>query len=103
MGHLSFVRGASQCQEGQGKAIVVLRSTTKDGQSTIVPYLTRGSGVVGTRAHVHHVVTEYGTAHLFARTMRHRAFELIEIAHPNHRASLEEAACKRLKCMPAPD
>jgi acyl-CoA hydrolase len=61
-----------------------------------------GAGVVTTRAHVHYVVTEHGIAYLFGKTLRQRAHALINIAHPDHRASLEKAAFERLKCMPAP-
>jgi acyl-CoA hydrolase len=61
-----------------------------------------GAGVVTTRAHVHYVVTEHGIAYLFGKTLRQRAHALINIAHPDHRESLEKAAFERLKCMPAP-
>lgn len=55
-----------------------------------------------TRAHVHYVVTEYGIAYLFGKSLRERAYELIQIAHPDHRESLEKASFERLKCMPTP-
>lgn len=55
-----------------------------------------------TRAHVHYVVTEYGVAPLFGKTMRQRAHALIQIAHPDSREELEKAAFARLKCMPTP-
>ena len=61
-----------------------------------------GGGVVTTRAHVHYLVTEYGIAYLFGKTLRQRAYELIKIAHPTHRESLEKASFERLKCMPCP-
>lgn len=62
-----------------------------------------GGGVVTTRAHVHYIVTEYGIAYLFGKNLRQRAYELIKIAHPDHRDWLEKAAYERLKCMPSPD
>lgn len=65
-------------------------------------YFFLGGGVVTTRAHVHYVVTEYGIAYLFGKTLRQRAHALIQIAHPDHRETLEKAAFERLKCMPAP-
>jgi RimJ/RimL family protein N-acetyltransferase len=34
---------------------------------------------------VHYVVTEYGIAHLFGKSMRERAIALIELAHPRFR------------------
>lgn len=60
-----------------------------------------GGGIVTTRAHVHYVVTEYGIAYLFGKTLRQRAHALINIAHPDHRETLEKAAFERLKCMPS--
>lgn len=60
-----------------------------------------GGGVVTSRAHVHYVVTEFGIAYLFGKTLRQRAHALINIAHPDHRESLEKAAFERLKCMPS--
>lgn len=64
-------------------------------------WLHPGGGIVTTRAHVHYVVTEYGIAYLFGKTLRQRAHALINIAHPDHRESLEKAAFERLKCMPS--
>lgn len=47
------------------------------------------------RADVHWVVTEYGTAYLFGRSLAARAVSLIEIAHPEERAALQQAAVER--------
>ena len=55
-----------------------------------------------TRAHVHYVVTEYGIAYMFGKNIRQRAYELIKIAHPDHRERLEKEAFDRMKCMPSP-
>lgn len=62
-----------------------------------------GAGVVTSRAHVHYVVTEHGIASLFGKNMRQRAYELIQIAHPDHRQTLEKQAFDRLKVMPSKD
>ncbi|MFY8001015.1 MAG: acetyl-CoA hydrolase/transferase family protein [Candidatus Kapaibacteriota bacterium] len=96
-GQMDFIRGAS-LSEG-GKPIIALPSTTSKGESRITPYLKQGAGVVTTRAHVHYVVTEYGIANLYGKGMRQRAKALIEIAHPNHRAALEEEAFKRFRVL----
>jgi acyl-CoA hydrolase len=48
--------------------------------------------VVTTRADVHYVVTEYGVAQLFGKSLRERATELIAIAHPGFRDELKAAA-----------
>jgi acyl-CoA hydrolase len=78
-----------------GKPIIALNSTTKAGESKIVPFLKEGAGVVTTRAHVHYVVTEFGVAYLFGKNLRQRAMALIAIAHPMHREWLEKEAIKR--------
>jgi acyl-CoA hydrolase len=87
-GQMDFIRGAS-LSEG-GKAIIALPSTTKKGLNRIVPFLKSGSGVVTTRAHVHYVVTEYGVANLYGKTLKQRAKSLIDLAHPDYREKLEE-------------
>ena len=100
-GQVDFIRGAAEGLDGQGVPIIALPSMTNKGESKISPVLKPGAGVVTSRAHVHYVVTEYGIASLFGKNMRQRAYELIQIAHPDHRASLEKAAFERLKQMPS--
>lgn len=97
-GQMDFIRGAS-LSEG-GKPIIALPSVTKSGISRIAPFLRLGTGVVTTRAHVHYVVTEWGVAYLYAKNLRQRARALIEIAHPDQRAMLEEKAFERFKRLP---
>lgn len=92
-GQMDFIRGAS-LSEG-GKPIIALPSTTKRGESKIVPFLKEGAGVVSTRAHVHYIATEFGVANLYGKNLRQRASELIKIAHPSHREALERAAFER--------
>lgn len=92
-GQMDFVRGASL--SNGGKPIFALSSRTNKGVSRIVPMLKPGAGVVTTRAHVHYVVTEYGIADLYGKNLRQRAKALTEIAHPDDRAALEEAAAGR--------
>ena len=94
-GQMDFIRGAA-LSEG-GKPIIALPSPTSKGLSRIVPFLKQGAGVVTTRAHVYHVVTEYGAAFLYGKNLRQRARALIDIAHPDHRAELERAAFERFK------
>ena len=87
-GQMDYIRGAS-LSEG-GKAIIALPSITKSGISRIVPCLNPGAGVVTTRAHVHYVVTEYGIANLYGKTIKERVKALVNIAHPNHRESIDK-------------
>ncbi|MCC7520192.1 MAG: acetyl-CoA hydrolase/transferase family protein [Flavobacteriaceae bacterium] len=85
-GQMDFIRGASLSKGG--KAIIALPSTTNKGESKIVSFLKPGAGVVTTRAHVHYVVTEYGVADLYGKTIEQRAKALAEIAHPNFREQI---------------
>jgi acyl-CoA hydrolase len=90
---MDFIRGASLSEDG--KPIIALPSTTGSGISRIVPHLKEGADVVTTRAHVHHIVTEYGSVNLYGKNLRERAEALINIAHPDHREALQEAAHER--------
>ncbi|SFZ93764.1 Acyl-CoA hydrolase [Flaviramulus basaltis] len=88
-GQMDYIRGAS-LSEG-GKAIIALPSITKKGISRIVPSLKPGAGVVTTRSHVHYVVTEYGIANLYGKTIKDRVKALVNIAHPDHREFIDKA------------
>lgn len=94
-GQMDFMRGAS-LSEG-GKPIIAMPSVTSKGQSKIVPYLQKGAGVVTTRAHAHYVVTEYGIAYLYGKSIAERAKELIRIAHPDHREQLNRECFERFR------
>ncbi|MEE9432313.1 MAG: acetyl-CoA hydrolase/transferase C-terminal domain-containing protein [Melioribacteraceae bacterium] len=90
-GQVDFIRGAAH-SEG-GKPIIALPSTTKDLKiSRIVPTLKEGAGVVTSRGDVHYVVTEFGVANLFGKTIQERAKALISIAHPKFRDELTKFA-----------
>jgi 4-hydroxybutyrate CoA-transferase len=94
-GQMDFIRGAA-LSDG-GKPIIALPSVTGRGESRISAYIHQGAGVVTTRAHVQYIVTEHGVAYLYGRNLRQRAKALIEIAHPDHRETLEKAAYDRFK------
>ena len=77
----------------KGKAIVALNSLDKQGRSNIVirhdcdsdsPHSTLGV--------VKYIVTEYGVANLFGKSIRERTIAMIDIAHPDHREALLEQA-----------
>lgn len=85
-GQMDFMRGAAL--SAGGKSILALTSRTKKGMPRIVYQLQPGAGVVTPRAFVHHVVTEYGSADLYGKTLCQRAKALIEIAHPDDREIL---------------
>ncbi|MDO8549723.1 MAG: acetyl-CoA hydrolase/transferase C-terminal domain-containing protein, partial [Ignavibacteria bacterium] len=87
-GQLDFIRGASRSKGG--KPIIAIPSTARNGKvSKIVPYLSKGAGVTTTKGDVHFVVTEYGIADLYGKTLIQRAKALIDIAHPNFRDELD--------------
>lgn len=92
-GQLDFIRGAAASVGG--KPIIALPSVTNKGISKISPTLLQGAGVVTTRFDIHYLVTEYGTAYLYGKTLQQRSKEIIKIAHPNHRESLDKAAFER--------
>jgi len=85
-GQMDFIRGAGLASEG--RAIIALPSMASGSSSRIVSALREGAGVVTTRAHVRTVVTEWGVAELFGRSLRERAVALIGIAHPDARDRL---------------
>jgi 4-hydroxybutyrate CoA-transferase len=86
-GQMDFIRGAALAPEG--RAIIALPSTAAGGTvSRIMPSVREGAGIVTTRAHARTVVTEWGVAELFGKSIRERAEALISIAHPDFRDEL---------------
>jgi acyl-CoA hydrolase len=92
-GQMDFIRGAAMSDGG--KPIIALPSRTGSGIPRIVPTLKNGAGVVTTRAHVHWVVTEYGSVNLFGKNLFQRARALTSLAHPDDREPLEKAVFER--------
>jgi acyl-CoA hydrolase len=92
-GQVDFMRGAARSRGG--RPVIALPSLAKEGKiSRIVPTLDPGAGVVTSRADVHYVVTEHGTAYLHGRTLRQRAEALIAIADPAFRDELWDFAVR---------
>ena len=93
-----FLQGAARSPGG--KPIICLTATTDDGEtSRIRPLLLAGEGVSVARTDVQYVITEYGIAYLFGKSIGERAVSLIEIAHPKFRSQLL-AEAKRLGYLP---
>lgn len=89
----NFIRGATLSKGGL--SIIALPSTARGGQvSRIVANLSAGAGVATLRADVNFVVTEFGIAQLKGKSISQRVIELGQIAHPDYRESLIEAAKK---------
>jgi len=84
-----FIRAAALSPGG--KSIICLSSTTDDGkESRIRPLLREGEGVTIPRSEVHYVITEYGSAYIYCKSIQEKALALIEIAHPDFRPWLLE-------------
>ena len=93
-GQLDFVRGAARSKGGM--TFIALPSTAKNGNiSRIVPTLQPGAGVTTTRNDIHFVVTEFGVADLWGRSIRERVHALVGIAHPDFREDLLAYACQQ--------
>lgn len=93
-GQLDFIYGASRSKDGVPVIAMPSISVLRDGTriSKIAPMLKQGAGVVTSRNHVRFVVTEYGVAELYGKTIRQRAQALINIAHPEFREELTRQA-----------
>jgi 4-hydroxybutyrate CoA-transferase len=92
-GQIPFVSGATLSKGG--RAITCLPSTAQGGKvSRIVPLLPQGTVVTIQRNLADHIVTEYGIARLKSKTLRERAQELINVAHPDFREELKREAAK---------
>jgi 4-hydroxybutyrate CoA-transferase len=82
-----------------GRAVIAMPSTAASGKvSKIIPIIDEGATVTTSRCDVNYVLTEFGIAQLKGRTLRERARQLIKIAHPDFRPSLEAEFQKRFKC-----
>ena len=93
-GQLDFIYGASRSKGGVPIIALPSTNTMRDGTvlSKISSMLKHGAGVVTSRNHVHYIVTEYGVADLYGKTIRDRATQLINIAHPDFREDLRKQA-----------
>lgn len=88
-----FVHGTAKTKNG--RLIIAIESTVSDGAtSKIVSCLSSGAEVVATSREVHYVVTEYGVAYLYGKSLQERAMALISVAHPNFREHLLKEAIR---------
>lgn len=83
-GQMDFIHGA-RLSKG-GKAIIALPSTAKNGtESRIkaeIPFVT------SLKSEIDYIVTEYGAAELFGKSLKERVQALLSIAHPDFREQL---------------
>lgn len=96
-GQVDFIRGVAMGDDG--KAIIAMPSITtkRDGTmiSKIVSFVDLGAPITTSRNDVDYVITEYGIAPLKGKSLRERARNLINIAHPSAREELEAEFEKR--------
>lgn len=94
-GQVDFVR-AARLSKG-GMSFIALESTEKTPTGTISKICTAlppGTVVTTPRTDVHYVVTEYGIADLYCKSIPERVESLISIAHPDFRDQLREESKK---------
>lgn len=94
-GQLDFLTGGYLAPHGN--SFICLTSTYKDKasgeiKSRIKPDLPQGSVVTNPRSQAHCLVTEWGVADLAGRSLWERAERIINIAHPDFREELIQAA-----------
>ncbi|MHB8576116.1 MAG: acetyl-CoA hydrolase/transferase family protein [Dehalococcoidia bacterium] len=102
-GQTEFVIGAVSAKHG--RSITVLESTALAGsESRMLAEFPAGTAVTIPRIYADMVVTEYGVARLWGKTLRERAAELIRIAHPRFRDELTRASSSSSpsKTLPGP-
>jgi acyl-CoA hydrolase/GNAT superfamily N-acetyltransferase len=87
---MDFLSGA-ELSEG-GRSIFALTSRDPNGQSNILLSIADLPNQFGAFESVGAIVTEFGVAYLEGRCIRERAQALIDIAHPDDRKALVEAA-----------
>ncbi len=94
-GSFAYIYGAMRAKGG--RSFLCLRSTYHDKagvlQSNIVAWLPEGSIVTTPKNYQMYIVSEYGLADVYLKTMRDRIKALIKIAHPDFRNKLKEQIC----------
>jgi acyl-CoA hydrolase len=92
-GASDYVRGATASKGGQ--SFICLPSTTEikgEVTSNIVAALPPGTPVTVQRSDVQYIVTEYGIADVYHKSIQERIRALISVAHPDFRGELTAAA-----------
>ena len=91
-GSFAYIYGAMRSKGG--RSFLCLRSTYRDAngdrQSIVVPWLPEGSIVTTPKNYQMFIVSEWGVADVYLKTMPDRIKALIKIAHPDFREWLKE-------------
>lgn len=85
-GQMDFIHGAKLSPGG--KSIIALPSTAKNGKASRIKVDVQH--VTSIKSEVDYIVTEYGIAKLFGKSLKDRAKSLIAIAHPDFRSDLTQ-------------
>ena len=83
-GQMDFIHGA-RLSKG-GRSIIVLPSTAKGGKVSRITHSLHS--VTSLKSEIDYIVTEYGVAELFGKTLKERKEAMIAIAHPAFREQL---------------
>ena len=87
---IDFFNGAEISEEGF--SVFALPSRNRKGEPNILISTEDIPNQLNVRESIDFVVTEYGVANLNGRTVRERAMAMIEVAHPDDRKKLLDAA-----------
>lgn len=91
-GSFAYLYGSIRAKGG--RSFLCLRSTYRDSegvtQTNIVPWLPAGCIVTTSKIYTMYIVSEYGVANVFMKTLKDRIKALIKIAHPDFRKELME-------------
>jgi acyl-CoA hydrolase len=92
-GQLDFVRGANLSSGGMAFLATASTAETKTGRiSKIVSSFRPGTVITTPRSDVHYIVTEWGVADLWLKSVPKRVKEMLKIVHPDFREQLEREA-----------
>lgn len=91
-GSFAYIYGATRAKGG--RSFVCLRSTHNDKQgnqvSNIHPWLPEGCIVTTPKVFIMYLVTEYGVADVYLKSLPDRIKAILKIAHPDYREDLKE-------------
>lgn len=92
-GSFAYIYGAMRSPGG--RSFLCLRSTyasSEDGirHSSVVPWLPEGSIVTTPKNAQMYIVSEWGVADVYLKSMKDRVRAIIKIAHPDYRQELKE-------------
>lgn len=93
-GSYAFLSGTPKAKNGRSFLCVRSTRTDKEGvvHSNIHAALPEGSVVTSPRYLIQYIVTEYGVANVYLKSLKDRIKAVIPIAHPDFRQQLKERA-----------